>query len=316
MTGQASDPQLARQGDSNLLASVSLPGCLPAQGSDSQTPEANRTPSSLPMGERTAEKTCENPFETSVHQKACLGQRASAGDLEAGSVTSPIEGIVVDWPDASPKKADNGEKPLPRRRCCRSRRCLISLACGSISLVAGVVMSFLFWPRDPSWDLVKLEVVTPDALMELVMFAAGGMQGDENTTFPEVKFYAEAEVHNPNLLGGEADPGDIQVFFKGRRIGYAGNEPTWVSPHSTGMVGVNSTILLNYHLFQDLMHEAVVNELKLTLQVRGGAWVTGPFGVRLFIQLECDVLVSVDEVFNEEARYKVLRGKACRYKYL
>ena len=273
------------------------------------------------MVEKTAEMKSEQPFETPMGQKTfvgeknLLGEKALAGDLEAGSVTSPIEGVVVDWPDASPKKADNGEKPLPRRRCCRSRRCLISLACGSISLVAGVVMSFLFWPRDPSWDLVKLEVVTPDALMELVMFAAGGMQGDENTTFPEVKFYAEAEVHNPNLLGGEADPGDIQVFFRGQNVGDARSQPMTMSPQSTRIVGANSTIRLNYHLFQAMTNEVLMNELKLTLQVSGGAWVTGPLGVRLFIKIECDIHTSVDQVFNEEARHKVVTGKECQYKY-
>ena len=46
-----------------------------------------------------------------------------------------------------------------------------------------------------SRTLVHSEVTTPDALMYFVMaFAAGPSAFDPNATYPDVKFYAEAEA--------------------------------------------------------------------------------------------------------------------------
>ncbi len=123
-------------------------------------------------------------------------------------VKSPIEGIVVDCDLESPKKPGDLKlkvDPLPKRRC-RSRRCCLFSLC--TSLVCITACAALFWPRDPEWKLHSLDVLTEDAMMFFVMsFAGGGI--NENSTFPDLGFYAEAEVSNPNLLGGVADSGTL-----------------------------------------------------------------------------------------------------------
>lgn len=50
-------------------------------------------------------------------------------------------------------------------------------------------------------------------MMFFVMsFAGMGGSINENSTFPDLGFYAEAEVSNPNLLGGVADSGGDVIF--------------------------------------------------------------------------------------------------------
>ena len=47
-----------------------------------------------------------------------------------------------------------------------------------------------------------------DAMMFFVMSMAGGMSSfNENSSFPDLLFHAEADISNPNLLGGTADSG-------------------------------------------------------------------------------------------------------------
>ena len=43
------------------------------------------------------------------------------------------------------------------------------------------------------------------------------MESMENSTLPELRFSAEAEIRNPNLLGGKAEPGARGVYEKPRK---------------------------------------------------------------------------------------------------
>ena len=140
-------------------------------------------------------------------------------------VGSPIEGIVVNWDLEAkmPAKGNegNGKKFRP---CCRnrSRKCWAMSGCCGISLVAAVVCTCLFWPKDPTWELVKLDVLTDDAMQYFVFAFVGGMDNlNENTTFPELRFHAEANISNPNLLGGYAEeggPGGV-LFIQSESVG-------------------------------------------------------------------------------------------------
>lgn len=57
--------------------------------------------------------------------------------------------------------------------------------------------------------------VTRDALQ--VMAMAGMSAMNENTTIPDLRFAVTAEIHNPNLLGGVADPGHIRSSETGNQ---------------------------------------------------------------------------------------------------
>lgn len=48
-------------------------------------------------------------------------------------------------------------------------------------------------------------------------WAISGMESMENSTLPELRFSAEAEIRNPNLLGGKAEPGAHGVYEKPRK---------------------------------------------------------------------------------------------------
>eukprot|EP00435_Cladocopium_sp_Y103_P016410 s20_g4.t1 len=141
------------------------------------------------------------------------------------------------------------------------------------------------------------------------MSMAGGMSSfNENSTFPDLLFHAEADISNPNLLGGTADSGHFQVFFQGQEIGTATSEPCSVKPQSSGIVAANSTVRLHYHSFQALTTHVLMNELKLTVQVKGGAWVQGPLGIRIKVGLECQLHCAVEKLFDYEARHEVVQS--------
>lgn len=227
---------------------------------------------------------------------------------------SPIEGIVVKW-DLEADMPQKGAREV-RRPCGCSRKCWAMMGCCSVSLLAVVVCTCLFWPRDPEWELVTLDVLSDDAMMFFIMSFAGGLGSlNENTSFPDLHFYAEANISNPNLLGGTAEEGDFQVIFQGYEIGTARSQPISVKPQSHAVVGANSTVRLSYDSFDALTTEVLANQLKLSLQVKGGAWVTGPFGVRIKCRLECDLHCAVDKLFDPTARHEVVRSKTCRYLY-
>eukprot|EP00439_Symbiodinium_sp_Y106_P037980 s4172_g4.t1 len=237
---------------------------------------------------------------------------------------NPVHGIELncDVEVGATTKVQAAEETVPKRcdLCCRTRRrkgfCMLAGAC-SCFMLAIMVCAGLFWPRDPSWELTKLEVTTPDALMYFVMaFAAGPSAFDENATYPDVKFYAEAEVFNPNLLGGEADTGAVKVLYHGQELGLAISHPSSVKPQSNVTVGADVTIKLDAAMFQALSTDVISHDLKLTIQLEGAADVTGPLGIRIKCRLECDVFCSVGELFNPESRHAVVEGQSCRYRYL
>lgn len=84
---------------------------------------------------------------------------------------SPIEGVVVDWPEKALEKpaGDNLKQQKPRRvgRCC-SRRCWALSTCCGLSMVASIICTPLLWPKDPEWKLVDLEIVNRDDMMFFV----------------------------------------------------------------------------------------------------------------------------------------------------
>lgn len=47
-------------------------------------------------------------------------------------------------------------------RRCGSRRCCFALSCCGFSMVAIITCCALFWPRDPQWKLVNLEILSED----------------------------------------------------------------------------------------------------------------------------------------------------------
>ena len=86
-------------------------------------------------------------------------EKLEKGELQGVGEESPIEGVVVDWPESKQEQPLDGVK-LQQRRCgrFRSRRCA-ALSCCGISVVIAIVCA-LFWPRDPEWKLVTLDVLT------------------------------------------------------------------------------------------------------------------------------------------------------------
>ena len=72
---------------------------------------------------------------------------------------------------------------------------------------------------------------------------------------------------------------------------------------------------LHYHTFQALTTHVLMNELQLTVQVKGGAWVQGPMGIRIKVGLECELHCAVEKLFDYEARHEVVKSKECQYSY-
>eukprot|EP00438_Fugacium_kawagutii_P003258 Skav222467 [mRNA] locus=scaffold2163:137847:151725:- [translate_table: standard] len=232
---------------------------------------------------------------------------------------SPMEGVVVDWPEKALEKPAGDtlkqQKQKPRRagKCC-SRRCWALSTCCGLSMVASIICTPLLWPKDPEWKLVDLEIVNRDDMMFFVMAMAGMSAMNENTTIPPLNFAVTAEIHNPNLLGGVADPGcDFEVFWRGRALGTARSAACAAQPQSSAIVGANSTISLHYHLFQDLTAEVLANELKLSILVKGGAMVEGPMGIRIRVGLECTLHCAIEKLFDPDARHEVVQSKECQY---
>ena len=75
------------------------------------------------------------------------------------------------------------------------------------------------------------------------------------------------------------------------------------------------TFRLHYQTFQALTTHVLMNELQLTVQVKGGAWVQGPLGIRIKVGLECQLHCAVEKLFDYEARHEVVQSKECQYRY-
>eukprot|EP00435_Cladocopium_sp_Y103_P023606 s20_g5.t1 len=89
-------------------------------------------------------------------------EKAEKIDQGVEDVESPIEGVVVDWAGEAKPVAEGIKVESRQVRRCGSRRCCFALSCCGFSMVAIITICALFWPRDPQWKLVNLEILSED----------------------------------------------------------------------------------------------------------------------------------------------------------
>lgn len=214
--------------------------------------------------------------------------------------------------EATMREQDAEVKPALRRHCC----CRAVGCCLCMLLVALGVCMPIFWPRPPSWELTKLDLVDSTALDPFIRAFVPGGDISSNVTLPEVSFMAEVDLYNPNHLGGSAEEGKLTLFHAGQQLGTGHVAPTVVPPRSTVKLLVNMSIEASAELLDKVSSALVANDLKLDVQVSGTTSLRWPLGIRLHCAVDCDVQASVVELMVPEARRRVVESQDCSYRYL
>lgn len=234
---------------------------------------------------------------------------------------APITSVVANVEDLELAVAKKDEDTAPRRRCFRSwpstRR---GKACGFCMLLLAVAVAVclpLFWPKDPSWKLTKLDL--DEAVLreyQALFFAAIDNTLLDNATLPEFKLTAEIDLDNPNYLGGTMlEPGEFAVSYKGHDFGTGSCTPATIRASSTTPLRASIKINMWPQIFRDIVSDIMAHGFNLTVQVRGGTKVQGPLGIHLPAGSRCIVHTAVANIYMNTTRAQVVSSQECGYWY-
>ena len=213
--------------------------------------------------------------------------------------------VFVSW-----KAESLGSQQVETRRCCSKKLICITV---TLTILAAAAVGILC-PRNPSWQLTKLDVVDEAALNYFVMAFASGDGISNETILPDLIFRAEATIKNPNVLGGTADPGDFRVLFQDKVLGGGSSDTVEVPGLGNGKVEADVRVKLNPTLFNELTADVVANDLHTTITVQGDAMVKSIFGIKIPCRMKCDMLTSVSEIFGD-TKHAVVESKTCSFQY-
>jgi len=251
-------------------------------------------PKNLPTS--STSPTDENPSNSGDSTRDDSGSQGSnpnvaPGDLEAGAKVVGLEEGKVE--------AREVQQTSRAAALWRWRR-LIALFFFMTGLA--VLSCFLFYPRDPTWHITKLDI-------DIAKFSQI-MMGQGNVTDP-LDFSAEVEFFNPNLVGATTEPGTFEVLYKGAVMSYGKMGSITAGPKSSSALRVDVTAKFTEEMAQSIMAEVMSTwELKVKADVNTVAKV-GLMGIKTRVQ--CDITASVTTLLQKPE--DVLTEKVCTYSY-
>jgi len=208
-----------------------------------------------------------------------------------------------------------------RKACCvdmlsskeNRRRCYALTCCLGFGLVLFGAFVGVFWPRNPSWELTKLEM-GPDALQDL-MKAALGKIPEEDNKIRNLDFTAYVDIYNPNMLGGMATPGSFTITFEGHTLGWGQCQELRVRPRSNMVAIINVSIALRPSLGRAIGKVAMANKFKLPIQAGGSAQVMGAGFLPMMAEVNCDITADVIQLVPPHRPEDVVKKHDCNYRY-
>lgn len=202
-------------------------------------------------------------------------------------------------------------------KCCRSKsqRCLWCICTTLVALlVPAIVLTCVFWPRNPVWSLSGLKPA-PGAISTFVAIATGHDLSDTASMAPII-FQAAIDVYNPNFLGAYAKPGYFSILSNNMMLGYGTSDALMVAPRSHFSLVTNVSIAPNPWVMTRLSEALLKGDGKfeLPINVFGEADVRVSWiNVRAFIM--CDVITQALELLKEPIGDGLIKTQECQYFY-
>jgi len=213
----------------------------------------------------------------------------------------------------SPRRLPSIQSPKFTVSKKRKRCCCVSLFCFfGFTFCFGVSLA-LFWPRDPSWQLTKLEVnqsimdvVTAMSALETLILAPA-----------ELRFRAESFVSNPNLVHGNVFDTSIELRHGANAslvgTGMAGD--TTLAPQSESLVVANITLDLEQDFLKRIQDEIVQERWVLEFNLIFTSKITTILNVQLQYQMVCDLAVALPDLMMSKTRDGAVTVKACEHSF-
>ena len=197
----------------------------------------------------------------------------------------------------------------------RWRKCgFLSAMLAWILIVAVAICVGLFWPRDPSWRLTRLQMDV-DALMGLVTAASGGVAVIDSAVVPDQVFRADVEVNNPNLVGAESRLGEIFFVFEGRQVGTGVTEAATLPPQSTATVVAEGTLQVDRELLRAIAGEIASESPTLTFELVATSDFRSLLGLELRYKMHCKIDFSIPDLMMSDTRARAVTGRECQHTY-
>jgi hypothetical protein len=231
---------------------------------------------------------------------ACCGRRGRTADINVSNKADAEEKGSLLTPRLNRNQRDLIDKCVDCFGCCGGR-CSRTKWC--IGLLIYALITFLFFPREPVWDVKYLK---------LANFSLHALRSLPDTSKPAVfQLIVQAQASNPNLIGASTLPGDFWVHYadqsgKEHLIGHAGVRPlsipggTSVFPGGSAgstMVTVDVEIVVMKALGMQMLEELLKTQFQLRLRVDGSVRA-GSVAFKFYpiqANVECFVRANVGE---------------------
>lgn len=205
-----------------------------------------------------------------------------------------------------------------RIKCCRtkSQTCLWCICSTTASfLLAGIVLTCLFWPRNPTWALSGL-YPAPGAVKTFIALATG-QPITVNSSMAPIIFEARIDVYNPNFLGAYVKPGYFAILSSNMMLGTGTSNELAVAPRSHFSLVTNVAIEPNPWVMQQLSEIMLKQEngaFELPINVFGEADVRVSW-VRARAFIMCDIVTQALELLKDPIGDKLIKTQDCHYYY-
>ena len=243
------------------------------------------------------------------------GQSGPSGPSAESTRTNPPSVASLEA-NPSPRRLPSIQSPKftvskKRKRCCYvGFLCFLGFAfCFGVSLA-------LFWPRDPSWQLTKLEV--NESIMDVVT-AMSALEAATLILAPaELRFRTESFVSNPNLVHGNVFDTSIELRHGANAslvgTGMAGD--TTLAPQSESLVVANITVDLEQDFLKRIQDEIVQERWLLEFSLIFACKITTILNVQLQYQMVCDLAVALPDLMMSKTRDGAVTVNACEHSFL
>lgn len=271
------------------------------------------THESGPSGQSEHRTNSSHPTKVNTNPSQS-GQSGQSGPSAESTRTNPPTVASLEA-NPSPHRLPSIQSPkfTSKKRKRFKRYCCVSLFCFfGLTFCIGVSLA-LFWPRDPSWQLTKLEV------NESIMDVVTAMSALETLILApaELRFRAESFVSNPNLVHGNVFDTSIELRHGANAslVGTGTAGDTTLAPQSESLVVANITLDLEQDFLKRIQDEIVQERWVLEFNLIFASKITTILNVQLQYQMVCDLAVALPDLMMSKTRDGAVTVKACEHSF-